>query len=86
MRYYLHQEKDLTWENALPVARRWEAAHDNSDCDGDVCAINGNDEAHNGNLTLDALSKEVKKNTEDIKEIKRGQAELSASFAAMTER
>ena len=38
MRYNLHQEQDLTWENALSVARRWEAAHDA------IC----NDDSNNG--------------------------------------
>ena len=28
MRYNLHKDEDLTWENALEVACRWEAAHD----------------------------------------------------------
>ena len=44
MRYNLHQESDLTWENALMVARRWEAAHDHNDSgsgsdDEDVDAV-----------------------------------------------
>ena len=43
MRYNLHQDSDLTWENALMVARRWEAAHDHNDSgsgsDEDVDAV-----------------------------------------------
>ena len=48
MRYNLHQEQDLTWENALSVARRWEAAHD---------AI-GNDDSNNGRVSdVDAANR-----------------------------
>ena len=87
MRYYLHQERDLTWENALQVARRWEAAHDavGDSSDEDVGKTNSRKKKEvDGNITLATLSEEVKKNAKDIEEIKLNQAEFNASFAAMT--
>ena len=44
LRYNLHKDADLTWEHALNVACRWEAAHDVPSSSGSECDDDGDDD------------------------------------------
>ena len=107
IKFKLLKEADLTWENALDVACRYEAAHDMStdssassssssddgdDNDGDDAASflevrkkskskrkkkKGKAEA----VIVAALSVKVKKNSDDIKDLKGKQEQLSTNLA-----
>ena len=75
MRYNLHKDEDLTWENALEVACRWEAAHD-------VATSSSSDsESSSSEDQLEVV--EAKKNKK--KEKKKGKSKKKSSSIATVE-
>ena len=96
LRYNLHDDDDLTWENALKVASRWEAANeqgssneessDSSD-DEPIAAMAVKERSKQKSvkkmsLSLASLSLKVDANSKDIQEMKENQEEFNSNLEA----
>ena len=94
LRYNLHDDDDLTWENALKVAGRWEAANDqgssseessDSGDDEPIAAIafkrkSKRESSKKTDLSLASLSLKVNENSKDIQEIKENQEKFNSNL------
>ena len=95
LRYHLNDDEDLTWENTLKVAERWEGANDqdssNSSSESSeeelvgAMAAKGKTKKKPANqdsmnLSLASLSLKVKANTEAIQEMKQNQKAIHSNL------
>ena len=95
LRYNLHEDDDLTWENAMKVAGRWEGANDldSTDSSSDsseeelVGAVAAKEKKEKKpanqdsmSLSLASLSLKVKANTEAIQEMKQNQKAIHSNL------
>ena len=101
LRYNLQEDEDLTWENALKVASRWEAANEqgssteeSSDSDssndepiGAVATKRKSKKASlkNASLSLASLSLKVAANSKDIRDIKENQEQFNLNLESWKE-
>ena len=76
MRYNLHKDEDLTWENALEVACRWEAAHD--------VASNSSSSSSSGGSSEDEMEA-IENKKKGRKDKKRGKPKRKDVAAAVEE-
>ena len=67
IKYNLHKEADLTWENALDVACRYEAAHDLSSDSSASSSSSSEEEKEKDDDLVDALSDKKKKRSKKSK-------------------
>ena len=88
LKFHLHKAEELTWDNVLDVAGRWETANyldsgesSLSSDEGDHNEVQALELKSKAKSTLASLSEKVEKNSVDIQEIKAGQENLSATIA-----
>ena len=98
-RYNLQDDDDLTWENALKVAGRWEAANElgssteessDSGDDEPMAAIalkrkSKRESLKKTDLSLASLSLKVNENSKDIQEIRENQVKFNADLETWKE-
>ena len=95
LRYNLQEDDDLTWENALKVASRWEAANEQessneeSSDDEPIGAIAAKKSkkrsSTDASLSLASLSLKVEANSNDIREMKENQKEFYSNLKSWQE-